>query len=50
MDRLLGGRLQLRSLRLALVRRLGVAHRPHAQIDVPTRRVLHTLMEFRDPT
>jgi DNA-binding transcriptional LysR family regulator len=44
----LGGRLQVRPLRPALVRRLGLAHRPLAQLDGPTRRVLETLMGFRD--
>jgi len=48
-DETLGGRLQVRPLRPALVRRLGVAHRPLAQLAVPTRRVLDTLMTFRDP-
>ena len=47
-DETLGGRLQVRPLRPALVRRLGVAHRPLAQLDAPTRRVLDTLMTFRD--
>ncbi len=48
-DETLGGRLQARPLRPALVRRLGIAHRPLAQLDAPTRRVFDTLMEFRDP-
>ncbi|MFL6700294.1 MAG: LysR family transcriptional regulator [Vitreoscilla sp.] len=47
-DETLGGRLQVRPLRPALVRRLGVAHRPMAQLAAPTRRVLETLMTFRD--
>ena len=47
-DETLGGRLQVRPLRPALVRRLGVAHRPMAQLAGPTRRVLETLMTFRD--
>jgi DNA-binding transcriptional LysR family regulator len=48
-DETLGGRLQVRPLRPALVRRLGLAHRPLAQLDAPVRRVLETLMTFRDP-
>jgi DNA-binding transcriptional LysR family regulator len=48
-DETLGGRLQVRPLRPALVRRLGVAHRPLAQLAAPTRRVLDTLLTFRDP-
>ena len=44
----LGGRLQVRPLRPALVRRLGLAHGPLAQLDGPTRRVRDTLLEFRD--
>lgn len=48
-DETLGGRLQVRPLRPALVRRLGLAHRPVAQLDAPVRRVLETLMTFRDP-
>lgn len=47
-DEALGGRLQVRPLRPALTRRLGLAHRPLAQLDAPTRRVLETLMTFRD--
>ena len=47
-DETLGGRLQVRPLRPALVRRLGVAHRPMDQLAAPTRRVLETLMTFRD--
>jgi len=47
-DETLGGRLQVRPLRPALVRRLGVAHRPLAQLPAPTRRVLDTLMTFRE--
>ena len=47
-DETLGGRLQVRPLRPALVRRLGIAHRPLAQLDGPMRRVLDTLMAFRD--
>jgi hypothetical protein len=39
----------VRPLRPALVRRLGLAHRPLAQLDAPVRRVLETLMTFRDP-
>jgi len=48
-DETLAGRLQVRPLRPALVRRLGIAHRPLAQLDGPTRRVLATLMELREP-
>jgi DNA-binding transcriptional LysR family regulator len=48
-DETLGGRLQVRPLRPALVRRLGVAHRPLAQLAASTRRVLDTLLTFRDP-
>jgi DNA-binding transcriptional LysR family regulator len=48
-DETLVGRLQVRPLRPALVRRLGVAHRPLAQLAAPTRRVLDTLLTFRDP-
>ena len=48
-DETLGGRLQVRPLRPALVRRLGVAHRPLAQLAAPTRRVLQTLSSLRDP-
>jgi DNA-binding transcriptional LysR family regulator len=48
-DETLGGRLQVRPLRPALVRRLGIAHRPLAQLDGPARRVLETLQAFRDP-
>ncbi len=44
----LGGRLQVRPLRPALVRRLGIAHHPLARLDGPTRCVLETLMAFRD--
>ena len=47
-DEALGGRLQVRPLRPALVRKLGIAHRPLAQLDGPTRRVLETLATFRD--
>ena len=47
-DETLGGRLQVRPLRPALVRQLGVAHRPRAQLAVSTQRVLETLMTFRD--
>ena len=47
-DETLGGRLQVRPLRPALVRRMGLAHRPLAQLDAPVRRVLDTLMGFRD--
>ncbi|MCK9686725.1 LysR family transcriptional regulator [Scleromatobacter humisilvae] len=47
-DETLGGRLQVRPLRPALVRRLGVAHRPLEQLAAPTRRVLDTLMTFRE--
>jgi DNA-binding transcriptional LysR family regulator len=46
----LGGRLQVRPLRPALVRRLGLAHGPLAELDGPTLRVRETLLEFRDPT
>lgn len=48
-DETLGGRLKVRPLRPALVRRLGIAHRPLAQLAAPTRRVLETLATFRDP-
>ena len=48
-DETLGGRLQVRPLRPALVRRLGIAHRPSAQLAAPTLRVLETLSTFRDP-
>lgn len=44
----LGGRLQVRPLRPALARRLGIAHRPLAQLDGTTRRVLDTLTVFRE--
>jgi DNA-binding transcriptional LysR family regulator len=44
----LGGRLQVRPLRPALVRRLGLAHGPLAQLDGPALRVRETLLEFRD--
>jgi len=47
-DETLGGRLQVRPLRPALVRRMGIAHRPPAQLDAPVRRVLDTLLTFRD--
>ncbi len=47
-DETLGGRLQVRALRPALVRRTGIAHRPRAQLDAPVRRVLDTLLTFRD--
>ena len=47
-DETLGGRLQVRPLRPALVRRLGIAHRPREQLDAPVRRVLDTLLTFRD--
>ena len=47
-DETLGGRLQVRPLRPALVRQLGLAHRPLAQLAAPTRRVLETLATFRD--
>ena len=47
-DETLGGRLQVRPLRPALVRRTGIAHRPRTQLDAPVRRVLDTLMTFRD--
>ena len=49
-EEMLGGRLQVRPLRPALVRRLGLAHGPIAQLDGPTRRVRETLLEFRDAT
>ena len=48
-DETLGGRLQVRPLRPALVRKLGIAHRPLAQLAAPTLRVLETLSTFRDP-
>ncbi len=48
-DETLAGRLQVRPLRPALVRRLGLAHRPREQLDAPVRRVLDTLLTFRDP-
>ena len=48
-DETLGGRLQVRPLRPALVRSLGIAHPPLAQLDGPTRRVLETLQALRDP-
>ena len=47
-DETLGGRLQVRPLRPALVRRMGIAHRPAAQLDAPVRRVLETLLTFRE--
>jgi len=47
-DEMLGGRLQVRPLRPALVRQLGLAHRPLAQLAMTTQRVLETLMTFRD--
>ncbi len=47
-DETLGGRLQVRPLRPPLVRRMGVAHRPREQLDAPVRRVLDTLMTFRE--
>jgi DNA-binding transcriptional LysR family regulator len=48
-DETLAGRLQVCPLRPALVRRLGLAHRPREQLDAPVRRVLDTLLTFRDP-
>jgi len=47
-DEALGGRVQVRRLRPALTRRLAVAHRPAAQLDEATRRVLATVLTFRD--
>jgi len=47
-DETLGGRLQVHPLRPALVRRMGIAHRPPVQLDAPVRRVLDTLLTFRD--
>ncbi len=48
-DETLGGLLQVRPLRPALTRRMGVAHPPLERLDGPARRVLETLMSFRDP-
>ena len=48
-DETLGGLLQVRPLRPALARRMGIAHPPLERLDAPTRRVLETLMTFRDP-
>jgi DNA-binding transcriptional LysR family regulator len=47
-DETLGGLLQVRPLRPALVRRMGVAHAPLERLAAPTRRVLHTLLSLRD--
>ena len=47
-DETLGGRLQVRPLRPALVRRMGLAHPPLAQLDAPVRRVRETLLKFRE--
>ena len=47
-DETLDGRLQVRPLRPALVRRLGIAHRPLAQLAAPTLRVLESLSAFRE--
>ena len=49
-DETLGGLLQVRPLRPALTRRMGVAHPPLERLAAPARRVLETLMSFRDPT
>ena len=47
-DEALGGRVQIVRLKPALTWRLGVAHRPLAQLDEPARRVLDTVMGFRE--
>jgi DNA-binding transcriptional LysR family regulator len=47
-DEALGGRVQVVRLKPALTRLLGVAHRPPAQLDEPARRVLETVMGFRE--
>ena len=47
-DETLGGLLQVRPLRPALTRRMGVAHPPLERLAAPARRVLETLMSFRD--
>lgn len=47
-DETLGGLLQVRPLRPALARRMGVAHPALERLAAPTRHVLETLMIFRD--
>ncbi|WP_284620495.1 LysR family transcriptional regulator [Aquabacterium humicola] len=44
----LDGRLQVRKLRPALVRRLGVASRAAATLDAPARSVLEAVLAFRE--
>lgn len=44
----LEGRLQVRKLRPALVRRLGVASRAAATLDAPARSVLEAVLAFRE--
>jgi DNA-binding transcriptional LysR family regulator len=47
-DETLGGRVQVVRMKPALARRQGVAHRPLAQLDEPARRVLETILSFRE--